>query len=65
VITYSIGLVYYLGRWEMSLVWLYIAQLCSTITGTYTKVYIGYLSDKIESKYGRRKPLITIGIIMI
>ena len=64
VITYSIGLVYYLGRWEMSLVWLYIAQLCSTITGTYTKVYVGYISDKIESKYGRRKPLVTIGIMI-
>jgi GPH family glycoside/pentoside/hexuronide:cation symporter len=64
VVTYSIGLIYYLGKWEMSLVWLYIAQLCSTITGTYTKVYVGYLSDKMETKYGRRKPMVAMGIML-
>jgi len=64
VITYSIGLIYYLGKLEMSLIWLYIAQLCSTITGNYTKVYVGYLSDTLETKYGRRKPMIAFGIII-
>lgn len=64
VVTYSIGLVYYLGKLEMNLIWLYISQLCSTITGNYVKIYVAYLSDRMETKYGRRKPMVAFGIML-
>lgn len=43
-----------------SLIW-----LCGPISGIVVQPTVGYTSDRCKSKYGRRKPFITMGTILI
>ncbi|XP_010675270.2 sucrose transport protein SUC2 [Beta vulgaris subsp. vulgaris] len=43
-----------------SLIW-----LCGPVSGIVVQPTVGYISDRLTSKYGRRKPFITSGTILI
>lgn len=43
-----------------SLIW-----LCGPISGIVVQPTVGYTSDRLKSKFGRRKPFITVGTTLI
>jgi Na+/melibiose symporter-like transporter len=61
---YGIGLTYYVGVWNLPLVWLVNSYLLSFVCGTFATIYFGYLGDKYKSKTGRRKPFIAFAFIL-
>lgn len=58
------GVNWYLNKWKVAIIYLTIATALSTIPLTYTQVLIGYYGDMVDTKFGRRKPLIFIAIIV-
>lgn len=58
------GFLIYLGKYNMAYVWLQVAGIISSIFAIFIGIFAGYYGDKIQSKYGRRKPLIFIGNVL-
>lgn len=46
-------------------VWSSFIWLCGPISGMLVQPIVGYTSDRMQSKFGRRKPFITAGSILI
>jgi hypothetical protein len=44
----------------MPLFWLSMATFVAGITGALAQLWMGYMGDRLESKYGRRRPFIAI-----
>jgi Na+/melibiose symporter-like transporter len=58
------GFLVYLGQYNMAYVWLQVSGIIANVFSVFISIFAGYFGDQIQSKYGRRKPLIFIGIII-
>ena len=49
---------------RISFIYLTITNTLAAIPDTYAQVLIGYYGDQLVSKYGRRKPLVCLGLVL-
>lgn len=61
---FGIGLLLYVGKWNLPIVWLINGYLVSFVASTLSTVYFGYLGDKYKSKFGRRKPFVAFAFVL-
>jgi Na+/melibiose symporter-like transporter len=62
-VLFNTGLLLYVGKLNLPLVWLVNAYLLSFVAQSYTQIYVGYLGDKdiFKTRFGRRKPFVMTG----
>jgi len=55
---------WYVQYYKMAIIYLVIAGSIGGIIGVYTQVFIGYYGDLVKSTFGRRKPLVFLGVVI-
>ena len=59
-----VGFLVYFAQYDISITWLVNVGLLGLMAENYTSIYVGYVSDKLISKHGRRLPFVISGFFM-
>ncbi len=60
----NIMFLWYFGGFGLSYVYLNLVGLISTVFTTFVQIAVGYYGDKLNTRFGRRKPLVVAGNIL-